>query len=107
MASRAGALSRVSRAHATSRANPPSPFPRARVRRGNHESANNYTHYKMRFASIAENAGVRSGSFTNMFYSFDSGLAHHVMWDTEAFWSQPLDSQTAMINWLRADLAKA
>jgi hypothetical protein len=42
-----------------------------------------------------------------MFYSFDDGLAHWVMWNSEAFWAQPVDSQTAMINWLRADLAAA
>ena len=74
---------------------------------GNHESATNYTHYKMRFASVAENAGANSGSGTNMFYSFNDGLTHFVMWDSEAYWSQPKDSQTAMENWLRADLAAA
>jgi hypothetical protein len=52
---------------------------------GNHESASNYTHYKMRFASVAENAGANSGSSTNMFYSFNDGLAHFVMWDSEAY----------------------
>lgn len=74
---------------------------------GNHESANNFTHYKMRFASIAENAGRLSGSGTNMFYSLNDGLTHFIFWDTEAFWTQPVDSQTAMINWLRADLDAA
>ena len=74
---------------------------------GNHEVANNYTHYKTRFASVAAHAGVRSGSFTNMFYSVDQGLAHYIFIDTEAYWSQPVDSQTAMENWLAADLAKA
>ena len=71
------------------------------------ESAANYTHYKMRFASVAENAGANSGSNTNMFYSFNDGLVHFVMWDSEAYWSQPRDSQVAMENWLRADLAAA
>ncbi len=69
--------------------------------------ANNFSHYKMRFASIAENAGVNSGSGTNMYYSLDDGLTHFIFWDSEAFWAQPLDSQTSMINWLKADLAKA
>ena len=73
----------------------------------NHEDAANYTHYRTRFASVAENAGVNSGSGTAMFYSFVDGLTHFLMWDTEAFWSQPLDSQTAMINWITADLAAA
>jgi len=50
---------------------------------GNHESAANYTHFKMRFASVAENAGVNSGSGTNMFFSFNDGLIHFVMWDSE------------------------
>ena len=75
--------------------------------RGNHEVAGNFTHYKMRFAAIAENAGSSSLSGTAMFYSFDDGLAHFVMWDSEAYWAQPVDSQTAMENWLRADLAAA
>lgn len=56
---------------------------------------------------MGENAGVNSGSGTQMFYSFDEQLVHFVMWDSEAFWSQPVDSQTSMVNWLIADLAKA
>lgn len=51
---------------------------------GNHEVGANYTHYKMRFASIAAHAGVRSGSGTNMYYSVDQGLVHYVFWDSEA-----------------------
>ncbi len=74
---------------------------------GNHEVGSNYSHYRTRFASIATNAGANSGSFTNMFYSLDDGLTHFIFWDSEAFWSQPVDSQTAMVNWLRADLAAA
>lgn len=74
---------------------------------GNHEDGSNYTHWKTRFASTAENAGVNSGSGTNMFYSFVDGLTHFLMWDSEAFWSQPVDSQTAMINWITADIAAA
>jgi hypothetical protein len=73
----------------------------------NHESAQNYTHYKARFQSIADNAGKNSGSGTAMFYSLNEGLAHFVFWDSEAYWSQPVDSQVAMINWLTADLAAA
>ncbi len=67
----------------------------------------NFTHYRTRFASVAENAGARSRSNTNMFYSLDDGLTHFIFWDSEAFWAQPVDSQTAMLNWLRADLAAA
>lgn len=74
---------------------------------GNHEVGTNYTHYRTRFSAIAENAGVNSGSGTNMFYSLDDGLTHFVFWDSEAYWSQPVDSQTAMMNWLKADLVKA
>ena len=88
-------------------AHPPSP-PRARPPAAlPAESAANYTHYRTRFASVAENAGANSGSGTAMFYSFDDGLAHFLLWDTEAFWSQPADSQLAMVNWIKADLAKA
>lgn len=71
------------------------------------EDYENFTHYKARLASIAQQAGVNSGSGTNMFYSFDHGNAHFVLWDSEAWWAQSADSQQAMINWLQADLAKA
>jgi hypothetical protein len=74
---------------------------------GNHEVGSNYSHYKTRFASVAENAGVNSLSGTNMHYSLDDGLVHYIFWDSEVFWSQPLDSQTTMVNWLRDDLTKA
>lgn len=47
---------------------------------GNHESANNFTHYKTRFASIAEVAGKQSGSGTNMYYSVVDGLTHFIFW---------------------------
>ena len=53
-----------------------------------HEVANNYTHYKQRFASVAENAGARSNSNTAMYYSLDAGLVHYIFWDSEAYWSQ-------------------
>jgi len=56
---------------------------------------------------VAANAGVNSQSGTNMYYSVDEGLAHFIFWDSEAFWAQPADSQTAMVNWLKADLAAA
>lgn len=36
---------------------------------GNHEVANSFEHYRMRFSSIAENAGKNSGSQTAMYYS--------------------------------------
>ena len=36
-----------------------------------------------------------------------SAPMHPALQDTEAFWAQPVDSQTAMVNWLKADLAAA
>lgn len=74
---------------------------------GNHEDFQNFSQYRMRFAAVAENAGVNSGSGSAMFYSFDDGLAHFVMWNSEAWWAQSADSQQAMLNWLAADLAAA
>lgn len=94
-------------AGSVARLTPPSPPPVIVQPPGNHESASNYSHYKTRFASVVENAGANSGSGTAMFYSFDDGLAHFLMWDSEAFWSQPADSQLAMLNFIQADLAKA
>jgi hypothetical protein len=42
-----------------------------------------------------------------MFYSFNEGLVHFLFWDSEAYWSQPVDSQTAMVNWMKSDLVAA
>ena len=72
-----------------------------------HEASSNFSQYKMRFASVAENAGAASGSNSAMFYSFDEGLVHFVLWDSEAWWAQPAESQATMLAWLRADLAAA
>ena len=59
-----------------------------------------------RFAGVAANAGVNSGSGSALYYSVDVGLVHWVFFSTEPYWSQLaiVDSQ---LNWLRADLEKA
>lgn len=62
----------------------PFPSPSSSQIPGNHESANNFTHYKARFASVAEAAGAHSGSGTNMFYSVVDGLTHFLFWVREA-----------------------
>jgi hypothetical protein len=79
---------------------------------GNHEDmGGQYTQYKRRFASIADNAGKNSGSNSNMWYSFDvtdpttSLTTHFIAWDTEAWWSQTPAEQAAQLAWLKADLA--
>ena len=59
---------------------PTRPLPPSLQIPGNHESANNFTHYKTRFASVAEVAGAHSGSGTNMYYSVVDGLTHFLFW---------------------------
>jgi Predicted phosphohydrolases len=70
---------------------------------GNHESSNNFTHYKERFYMPLNDANEG----TNYFYSFDMGPAHFVMFNTEAYFYYSNITQVTQLNWLKADLAKA
>ena len=71
---------------------------------GNHESHENFTHYKERFYMPVND--VNQG--TGYFYSFDMGPAHFIMMNTEVYF-QPEFNITILtqMNWLLDDLAKA
>jgi len=52
------------------------------VAAGNHEKKDNFNSYVYRFYGLVR-AGQSSGSNNNFFYSFDYGLIHYVIIDTE------------------------
>lgn len=72
---------------------------------GNHEHNYNFTHYSARFLMPYNEAAAG----TNMFYSFDMGPAHFIMFNTEPLamtTHRPEEAQT-VVNWLKDDIAKA
>jgi hypothetical protein len=66
---------------------------------GNHESDYNFTAYMFRFTSPSGS----SNSDSPMWYSFDHGLAHYVMFSTE----HDYNAGSPQYNWLINDLQKA
>ena len=71
---------------------------------GNHESDQNFTHYRNRFTMPVNDENEGSG----FFYSFDLGMAHYVMFSTESFLNKhAVGEMNTTINWLRNDLKKA
>ena len=52
---------------------------------GNHEADADasFTQYQSRWAGVAATAGAASGSGTALYYSYNDGLAHFVVIDTE------------------------
>ena len=87
---------------------------------GNHERKDNFTNYNLRFQGIAnhvapasKNSGDR-GKGGNFYYSFDIGLVHYIMIDTEIYkyklyTQQSLFPFTAedQLQWLEQDLKAA
>ncbi|KAJ2944066.1 hypothetical protein O0L34_g8405 [Tuta absoluta] len=74
---------------------------------GNHEDRYNFSHYKNRFTM------PRQGN-ENMFYSFNIGLAHFIMVNTEVYHIEAPEEQSTKksqflthYNWLVQDLEKA
>ena len=105
---------------------------------GNHEAyqtqlGGNFTQFVARFGAIEKYAGANSGSNSNLWYSFDSGLAHWLVdrppheWIcayaqahsppfpplpcriafTSETWTMSPSQITTQLAWLKADLAKA
>ena len=81
-----------------------------RLRPGNHEAHNNFSHFTNRFVMPAKNQS------SNLFYSFDSGLVHFVSTNTEVYFNMTgngaasgdgNDCVKTQYNWLREDLAAA
>ncbi len=71
---------------------------------GNHEAAFNFSHYRSLFRM------PQWQTTENLYYSFDLGLVHIVVYNTEVFfWPESYASQhmEAMFEWLDADLRKA
>ena len=60
--------------------------------------ARNFTHYKQRFSMPGDTQG--------MFYSFNLGLAHFVVINTEAYYfpTYGTDQIQTQYNWLKEDL---
>ena len=83
---------------------------------GNHElhtSPTNGTEFVQRFRGIASHAGKRSGSESNFYYSFDRGLIHYCVINTEVYhWIDNLKysplphTVEEQLEWLEKDLAK-
>jgi len=70
---------------------------------GNHESANNFTHYINRFNMPFNKASQN----TSWYYSFDLGPAHFVMLDTEVYFYNSNETIEFQKSWFLDDLAKA
>ncbi|XP_074602984.1 acid phosphatase type 7-like [Brevipalpus obovatus] len=73
---------------------------------GNHEMANNFSHYNNRFSMI----DPHSGNIANLFYSFNMGPIHVVSISTEAYYSiktNGFDRIAPQYNWLVKDLDEA
>lgn len=70
---------------------------------GNHEKANNFTHYKARFRMPRSAASGDS----NFFFSFDLGPAHVVLLSTELYFSKDNNQILTQQNWLMQDLKDA
>lgn len=71
---------------------------------GNHEDHHNATAYKHRYLMPVNEAN----NATNTFFSFNLGLAHYVMFDTELDFSHSNHAAwQTQLNWLKEDLAKA
>lgn len=76
---------------------------------GNHEVAENFTHYDHRFTMV-NSGGLNVGEQNNFFYSFNVGPIHFVAFSTEHYYyldsvgMAALDSQ---YEWLKNDLSLA
>jgi len=84
------------------------------VAAGNHEHSDNFTEYVNRFQGTANGAGERSGSRTNFYYSFDTGLIHYIVINTEVYKFQDETANSPFpftpdeqLEWLENDLIKA
>lgn len=74
---------------------------------GNHEKKHNFSEYINRFLGHNE-IGHHSQSDTNLYYSFNLGLAHYIAFHTEAFlYSVDAEELKRMMTWLEDDLAEA
>jgi hypothetical protein len=71
---------------------------------GNHEAAYNFSHYRALFKM------PQYTNTQNLYYSFDMGLIHIVVYNSEVFFwpeSYGVDQMQAMFEWLESDLQRA
>lgn len=77
---------------------------------GNHEVANNFSHYDHRFTMVQSGGAKRNGTRNNFFYSFNAGPVHFIGFSTEFYYFidyigiEPLVRQ---YDWLVEDLKHA
>ena len=73
---------------------------------GLENSRGNFSEYRARFASVALGAGAASGSFSNIFYSFELGLTHYLGFSAEAYaYNSGQDLLANQLAFMKADLA--
>ena len=65
---------------------------------GNHESGANFSEYQLRHPGVA----AHSNTHTALYYSFDNELVHYLVFNSETYIDGGI---TAMLNFMRADLA--
>ena len=72
---------------------------------GNHESFDNFTHYKYRFTMPDWEPHLQSSDL-NMFYSFDLGPVHFISLSTEYYYFLNYGANQILrqYNWLKKDL---
>jgi acid phosphatase type 7 len=71
---------------------------------GNHEKAQNFSHWRTRFFGYTELA-KQTGSESPLWYSYEHGLVHFIQFSTEVFtWGG--GSIPSMYAWMEADLAR-
>lgn len=71
---------------------------------GDHESAQQFLHYRYRFAMPNLPWPMPSDK---LWYSIDIGQVHFVMYSTEVFFEDEYDSVEKMLEWMKNDLDKA
>lgn len=73
---------------------------------GNHEVAQNFSHYSHRFNMM----NTENGKMNSFYYSFDLGPVHFIAYSTEFYYFleySGIEALVAQWNWLKDDLAKA
>lgn len=77
---------------------------------GNHEIAENFTHYNQRFTMIDSGGSVTNGQHNNFYYSFNVGPVHFVAFSTEFYYflkDVGLEALHNQYEWLKQDLTLA
>lgn len=76
---------------------------------GNHELAQNFTHYNSRFSMINQGS-FNKGKQNNFYYSFNVGPVHFISFSTEFYYYVEYSGREALqlqYEWLEKDLAQA